>query len=50
MKFGSRIDLFLPRTARLHVKLGDRVVGGESTVATLAAAEAAMPAAAAGGR
>lgn len=38
MKFGSRIDLFLPRSARLSVKAGDRVVGGESILATLAAA------------
>jgi phosphatidylserine decarboxylase len=35
MKFGSRIDLFLPKTARLAVTVGDRVVGGESTLATL---------------
>jgi phosphatidylserine decarboxylase len=35
MKFGSRIDLFLPRAATLHVKVGDRVIGGESTLATL---------------
>ena len=35
MKFGSRIDLFLPRSARITVKVGDRVVGGESVVATL---------------
>lgn len=38
MKFGSRIDLFVPSTARLLVKAGDRVVGGESIVATLASA------------
>jgi phosphatidylserine decarboxylase len=37
MKFGSRIDLFLPRSATLKVKAGDRVVGGESVLATLAA-------------
>jgi phosphatidylserine decarboxylase len=37
MKFGSRIDLFIPRSATLNVKPGDRVVGGESVVATLAA-------------
>ena len=37
MKFGSRIDLFLPRDARLLVQVGDRVVGGESRLATLPA-------------
>jgi phosphatidylserine decarboxylase len=36
MKFGSRIDLFLPRTATILVKAGDKVVGGETTLATLA--------------
>ena len=36
MKFGSRIDLFIPRTATIHVKVGDKVVGGETTIATLA--------------
>ena len=35
MKFGSRIDLFLPLSARLLVKVGDRVVGGETPLATL---------------
>jgi phosphatidylserine decarboxylase len=35
MKFGSRIDLFLPLSARLMVKVGDRVVGGETPVAIL---------------
>jgi phosphatidylserine decarboxylase len=35
MKFGSRIDLFLPPSARIRVKVGDRVVGGETPVATL---------------
>jgi len=37
MKFGSRIDLFLPKSATLLVKAGDKVVGGETTLATLAA-------------
>lgn len=35
MKFGSRIDLFVPRRAALQVKAGDRVVGGESVLAIL---------------
>lgn len=35
MKFGSRIDMFLPRTATILVKEGDKVVGGETTLATL---------------
>jgi phosphatidylserine decarboxylase len=35
MKFGSRMDIFLPRTATLSVGVGDRVVGGESIIATL---------------
>jgi phosphatidylserine decarboxylase len=38
MKFGSRIDLFVPRSATLRVTPGERVVGGESVVATLAEA------------
>ena len=36
MKFGSRIDLFVPRSATLTVKAGDRVVAGESVVAKTA--------------
>jgi phosphatidylserine decarboxylase len=35
MKFGSRIDLFVPRAAALAVQAGDRVTGGESVLATL---------------
>jgi phosphatidylserine decarboxylase len=35
MKFGSRIDLFLPPSARIRVRVGDHVVGGETPIATL---------------
>lgn len=34
IQFGSRCDLYLPLTAKVHVKLGDRVKGGESIVAS----------------
>jgi phosphatidylserine decarboxylase len=36
MRFGSRMDVFMPVTARLQVQPGDRVRGGESILATLA--------------
>jgi phosphatidylserine decarboxylase len=35
MKFGSRIDLFLPTTATLTVSVGDRVESGVTVVAAL---------------
>jgi len=35
MKFGSRIDLFLPRRTALLSRVGDRVRAGETVVATL---------------
>jgi phosphatidylserine decarboxylase len=35
MKFGSRIDLFVPPTATLKVSVGDRVESGITVVATL---------------
>lgn len=35
MKFGSRIDLFLPLRANVRVRVGDRVVGGETPLASL---------------
>ena len=40
MKFGSRMDVFLPMEAALHVAVGDRVVGGETVLATLRSAGA----------
>jgi phosphatidylserine decarboxylase len=35
MKFGSRMDVFLPVDATLKVSEGDTVVGGETVIATL---------------
>jgi phosphatidylserine decarboxylase len=33
IQFGSRVEVYLPRHARVRVKVGDRVVGGESILA-----------------
>ena len=35
MKFGSRMDVFLPTSAQLRVSVGDRVIGGVTVIATL---------------
>jgi len=35
MKFGSRMDVFLPPTATIRVKIGDLVRGGETVIAVL---------------
>lgn len=34
IQFGSRADVYLPMTSQVKVKLGDRVVGGETVLAT----------------
>ena len=35
MKFGSRMDVFLPPSAELKVKVGDTVIGGVTVIAVL---------------
>jgi phosphatidylserine decarboxylase len=35
MKFGSRMDVFVPASARLQVAVGDTVRGGETVIAVL---------------
>lgn len=35
IKFGSRVDLFLPLNTNIKVKLDDKVTGGEQVIATL---------------
>jgi phosphatidylserine decarboxylase len=35
MKFGSRMDVFVPVTAELRVSPGDAVRGGETIIAVL---------------
>lgn len=33
IQFGSRVDVYLPATAKIRCQVGDRVVGGESVLA-----------------
>jgi phosphatidylserine decarboxylase len=40
MKFGSRMDVFLPEPAELQVQAGRRVIAGETVVATMKGAGA----------
>ena len=35
MKFGSRMDIFLPLTATMKVSVGQTVRGGETVIAVL---------------
>ena len=35
MKFGSRMDIFLPPTATIQVRVGQTVRGGETVIAVL---------------
>jgi phosphatidylserine decarboxylase len=39
MKFGSRMDVFVPRSAELTVTTGDTVRGGETVIARLASGD-----------
>ncbi len=39
IKFGSRVDVLIPASARLRVKVGDRVKGGASILAVAPAGE-----------
>ena len=39
IKFGSRIDLFLPKDSEVLVKLGDKVVGTQTPIARLKASK-----------
>ena len=40
MKFGSRMDIFVPASAALNVKVNEKVVGGVTVIARLAEREA----------
>jgi phosphatidylserine decarboxylase len=41
MKFGSRMDIFVPASAKIAVNVNDKVVGGVTVIARLARREAA---------
>jgi phosphatidylserine decarboxylase len=41
MKFGSRMDIFVPTGAKIAVKVNDKVVGGVTVIARLARSEGA---------
>jgi phosphatidylserine decarboxylase len=35
IRFGSRVDIFLPANIKVEVKVGDKIKGGETIIATL---------------
>jgi phosphatidylserine decarboxylase len=35
IRFGSRVDIYLPLNSNLNCKVGDKVIAGESVIATL---------------
>ena len=35
IKFGSRIDVFIPKTSKIKVKLNDIIIGGKTVLAEL---------------
>jgi phosphatidylserine decarboxylase len=35
IRFGSRMDLYLPKETEMRVKTGDKVTGGESIIGVL---------------
>jgi phosphatidylserine decarboxylase len=41
MRFGSRMDVFLPTSAELAVRIGQQVAGGETVLAVLRRPDAA---------
>jgi phosphatidylserine decarboxylase len=46
IRFGSRMDLYLPKESMLHVAMGDRVKGGQTVVAELCTAKTIVSASA----
>ena len=34
IQFGSRVDVYLPKSAKIKVQLGDKVIGGETVIAS----------------
>jgi phosphatidylserine decarboxylase len=35
IQFGSRVDVYLPKRAKIKVQLGDKVIGGQTVIASL---------------